>query len=165
MNTGGPVSFRAATLEDLKKLLPVVREFYHHFGFAWDEAFKEELLSRILGEPRFGQIWIAESTGDVAGYALVVFYFSLEFDGQAAFLDELYVSPGHRRRGVGEQLVIEVSRALVNRAVRVLRLEVDHRHPNAARLYARLGFVPDKRESWTKPLPTPASVTARPASG
>lgn len=164
MNSGGAFSIRGAMEADLARLLPVVREFYHHFGFVWDETRKEVLLRRMIGEPGLGQIWIAESNGDVAGYGLVALYFSLEFDGPAAFLDELYVSPRYRGSGVGEQLVMDASQALVNQGVRVLRLEVDRRHPEAARLYARLGFVADGRESWTKRLPSRASLTGGPAS-
>lgn len=165
MNAKGAVSFRGATVADLEGLLPVIREFYRYFGFVWDDALKEALLCQMMGDSGLGRIWIAESNADVAGYALVAFYFSLEFDGPAAFLDELFVSPHFRGRGIGERLVSEVSRALVDQGVRVLRLEVDRRHPEAAHLYERLGFVPDGRASWTKRLPVPPSLTATPASG
>ncbi|MFO1462045.1 MAG: GNAT family N-acetyltransferase [Verrucomicrobiota bacterium] len=164
MRSDTVVSFRQASMEDLTGLFPIIREFYQYFGFVWDDDAKKALLRRIIGDPKLGRIWLAESEAGFAGYALVAFYFSLEFDGLAALLDELYVSPRYRGRGVGEQLLTETSRALVDQGARVLRLEVDRRYPSAAKLYARLGFVPDGRETWTKRLPSPPFFTARPTS-
>ena len=45
-------AFRPATPEDLDALLPVVRQFYDHFGFAWDEPRKRALLAELIADPQ-----------------------------------------------------------------------------------------------------------------
>lgn len=155
---------RLATTADLPLLLPVVRDFYAHFGFEWNERRKQALLIGFLGDPSRGSLWVVTVEGQMAGYALVPVYFSLEFDGRAAFLDELFVTPAARGHGVGRRLLGELSAWLTQDGVQALRLEVDRRHPEAAALYARHGFTADQRESWTRRLvPAEPPVSGPPA--
>jgi len=136
--------------EELERLLPVVAQFYAHFGFAWDAGKKRELLEGFLQRPEAGQLWLAEVNGVVVGYAVVPFYFALEFDGPVALLDEFYVVAEARGQGVGATLLREVLAGLRSEGIMRIRLEVDERHPEAAGLYERLGFTKDGRETWSK---------------
>ena len=142
--------FHLARPEDLDSLMPVIRDFHRHFGFNWDEDGKRRLLARFLGRPELGRLWVATLDGRVAGYALVPFYFSLEFDGTVALVDEFYLVPKYRGQGAGGRLLREILAGLRADGIGVVRLEVDGRHPEASTLYARLGFVRDGREAWTK---------------
>jgi len=143
---------RRACLQDIDRLLPVVEQFYVHFGFAWEAEKKRRLLAEFLQRPEAGQLWLAESGGSVSGYALVPFYFSLEFDGAVALLDEFFMLPEMRGRGAGAKLLSEVMAALPGEGIQRLRLEVDEKHPAAAKLYERLGFIKDGRETWSRPI-------------
>ena len=107
-------------------------------------------LASFLGRPELGQLWVATLDGRIAGYALAPFYFSIEFDGTVALVDEFFLVPECRGQGVGGRLLSKVLAGLRAEGIGVVRLEVDRRHPEAATLYARLGFVRDGREAWTK---------------
>lgn len=141
---------RRAQVEDLDGLLPVVEQFYAHFGFAWDAAKKRRLLAEFLQRPEAGRLWVAKMEGRMVGYALVPFYFALEFDGPVALLDEFFMLPEMRGQGAGAKLLSEVMAALPGEGIQRLRLEVDEKHPEAAELYERLGFVRDGRETWSR---------------
>jgi len=143
---------RRGRVEDLERLLPVVEQFYAHFEFAWDAGKKRDLLEGFLQRPEMGQLWLAEVDGAVVGYALVPFYFALEFDGPVALLDEFFVSPEARGQGVGSKLLKGVMTGLQSEGIRRVRLEVDERHPEAAELYERLGFSRDGRETWSRAI-------------
>ncbi len=143
---------RPATLADLPALLPVIREFYAHFDFAWDEARKRDLLVRYLANPATGTLWLAERDGRILGYALVPFYFALEFDGFVALLDEFFLRPETRGQGLGAQLLTALATALKAQGLTRLRLEIDARHPEATALYQRLGFIADNRTTWSLSL-------------
>ncbi len=146
------VRLEAATAAGLDEALPVVEAFYRLFGFPWDPVRKRALLAGLLERPGEGRLWLARCQGRVVGYALVAFYFSLEFDGRAALLDEFYLDPEFRGRGVGGALLEDVVAALSAEGAGIVRLEVDGRHPEAARLYARRGFVSDGRATWSRRL-------------
>lgn len=143
---------RSALPGDLPGLLLLVREFYTHFEFDWDEERKRGLLARFLDNSDLGRLWVVSVDGSMAGYALLPLYFSLEFDGRVALLDELFVSQRHRGTGAGTRLLEAVIQSLGKDGIPGIRLEVDRRHPDATALYTRLGFRPDGRETWTRRL-------------
>jgi GNAT superfamily N-acetyltransferase len=145
--------FRLATHADLPALLPRVREFYAHFAFPWDESRKRERLSDLLRQPDLGHAWLLTSGAqhlEPAGYALVVYPFSLEFDGRIALLDEFFVAREHRGSGIGGRFLDHLARHFPAGSIRAIRLELDARHPEAGSLYARHGFARDGRELWTR---------------
>ena len=95
------IECRSAQPGDLPGVLPLVREFYTHFTFPWDEDRKRALLARFLDDSQLGRLWLIVVDGQIAGYALLPLYFSVEFDGQVALLDELFVSARYRGTGAG----------------------------------------------------------------
>jgi ribosomal protein S18 acetylase RimI-like enzyme/uridine kinase len=86
-----------------------------------------------------------------------------------AEVTRVFVSPSHRRRGLGARVVGELERLAIARGIRELRLDTRHDLVEAQRLYRRLGFreVPafnsgPFRDRWfAKRLPAaPALATA-----
>ena len=143
-------SFDPAGPGDLDAALPVIREFYAHFGFPWDEERKRSVLREMLGDPARGRLFLIRRADTVVGYALLAFYLSLEFDGPTAILDEFFVQSACRGGGLGGRALVQLLRVLADQGIRVARLEIDDRHPEAASLYARHGFRPDGRRLWTR---------------
>ncbi len=71
--------------------------------------------------------------------------FSLEHHGRDAFIDELFVTSSHRRRGLG-RAALEVATAWCRQqGIGVVLLEVEGDNAVAQRLYARTGFTGDRR--------------------
>ena len=66
-----------------------------------------------------------------------------------AYLKNLFVDEGYRRRGIGGKLVQACAEEARRWDVCTLALEVENENENAARLYERLGFVA-KKQSWCK---------------
>ncbi len=108
-----------------------------------DRAQKAESIETLKG--------VFTDAGAVVGYALVVFWFSLELEGRTALLDEFYLMPDYRGKGTGTSLLGQLELILQSQGVRWLRLEVDPVHGEAARLYERCGFHPG-RTLWSKAL-------------
>jgi ribosomal protein S18 acetylase RimI-like enzyme len=140
---GAPTGvLRSASPADIDLLLPLERDFCAHFGYPFDEPRKRGALSQALGDPSLGRIWLVLSDrGDVAGYLFLSFYFSLEFGGRTAFVDELFVLPESRGAGLGERALRSALGAARELGVTAVQLEVEKANPRAAALYLRLGFV------------------------
>ena len=85
---------------------------------------------------------LAEVDGVVVGYALLVSFWSNEYGGEICAIDELYVKPSHRSRGVSTSLFDEVigDRMLWPGHPVALELEVTPDNDRARALYERLGF-------------------------
>jgi GNAT superfamily N-acetyltransferase len=94
-------------------------------------------------------ILVARVDDRPVGLAYLSFQWTLERGGRVLWLEELYVLPELRGRGIGGQLLratLDVARA---RACLAVELEVEASHARAANLYARAGFRPLDRVHWT----------------
>lgn len=106
-----------------------------------DAARFPETIRVLLAHPERGRIVLLMEAADVRGYALLIPYWSNEFGGTLVFIDELFVMPEARGRGLGRGLVEWVKAERPHDAVAVL-LEVSPANVRARRLYESLGFVP-----------------------
>jgi ribosomal protein S18 acetylase RimI-like enzyme len=136
-----PPVFRPATRGDLNAVLPLLRDFYAEDGEAYDAEAGTALLA-LLADPSLGRVVLIVDDGDVAvGYVVVAFGYSLEFRGRDAFVDELYVAPTHRGRGLGRAALREAERCCLEAGIRALHLEVRPGKTEARGLYASAGYA------------------------
>ena len=145
-------SFRPATTADEPTLLELMRELYRHERMAWDERAARAALHGVLADPSLGRGVLIELDGAVAGYLVVCFGWSLEFQGRDAFVDEIYVREGFRGRGFGTralEIAAELCRA---NGVRALHLEVERRNTRAQAVYRKAGFVDREHYLMTRRL-------------
>lgn len=146
---------------DRPRLLSLMRAFYAGEGLAWDETTVTGCLGRMWDDPRHGRTWLATSAGEAVGYGIVTFGFSLEYGGVDALVDELYVRPDWRGRGIGTALLAAIEAGCRDSRISALHLEVDHDNLDGQRLYRRRGFVDHDRYLMTKRLD--ASPRIRPS--
>lgn len=99
-------------------------------------------LDAFRAEPARGRAVVLEAGGQVVGYALLAAFWSNEYGGEICTVDELYVTPSHRGRGLGTRLFAAIldDRALWPRPPAALALEVTPDNQRARALYERLGF-------------------------
>jgi ribosomal protein S18 acetylase RimI-like enzyme len=125
---------------DLELILPMV-EGYHEFEkIDSSAAQRESAVARLLADTDLGAIWTIRADGALCGYIALCRGFSIEFDGFDAFVDEFYLLPGFRGKGIGK-LVLEEIKSLARRLdINALHLEVARDNERARRLYRAAGF-------------------------
>jgi len=130
---------RRITPADREQYLQMAHDFYHseavlhpvpdeYFTRAFDEMMRSE--DYLLG-------LIFELDGQTAGYALLVNTWSQEAGGRAVWIDEIYVLPGFRGRGVARTFFAELKQIIP--AARY-RLEIEPDNARAEKLYNSVGF-------------------------
>lgn len=144
--------FRPAALSDLEELLPLLRRFYEHFGYPFDEDVKRRTVAELVSSPVSGRLVAISRDGRIVGYAVVAFSFSLEYEGKTAFLDELFIDEKERGRGIGSLALAHVESLCRTEGVNALHLETEETNSGAADLYARSGFRSYGRHLMTKIL-------------
>ena len=87
--------------------------------------------------------------GTIVGYVVLTLGFSVESGGRDGFIDELYVAPAARGRGIGAKVLALVGREAGALGLKRLYLEVGHDNP-AHGLYRRAGFVDHPRHLMSK---------------
>lgn len=133
-------SYRLATVADLDDVLSLQRDFYAEEGYPFAVEHMRLALATLLGDPSLGQVWVAEDAQRLVAYAVLTLGYSLEHRGRDAFVDELYVVPSHRGRGLGRAALGLMDGYCREHGVHVLLLEVEHVNEDAHALYRRAGF-------------------------
>jgi ribosomal protein S18 acetylase RimI-like enzyme len=142
--------FRPATLADIPRVLPLMREFYEFEGILHEEERACRLLTELLNDSRNGRLIVIEVGTELAGYLILGFGFSVEFGGRDALLDELFIRTEFRGSGLGTAAIDFAVSLCKNERIEALHLEADHFNERAHDLYLRLGFKDHKRHLMTK---------------
>jgi GNAT superfamily N-acetyltransferase len=111
-----PIAIRSATPADVPLLLELI-EALADYERLRDElhATPEMLAEHLFGERPAAEATIAELDGQGIGYALYFPTFSTFRAKAGLWLEDLFVLPSHRRRGVGRALLEHVARLAVAR--------------------------------------------------
>jgi diamine N-acetyltransferase len=144
--------FRPATDADLDAILAMMRQYYAEDGYPFVESDARQAALALSREDRFGRLWVARVDGRAVGYLAVTLGFSLEFGGRDAFIDELYIDPCYRGRGLGRQVIAVAETYCRQNGVRALHLEVERHRAPALKLYRRAGFEDHDRYLMTKAI-------------
>ena len=105
------LQIRAAQSEDVGTILKLIRGLaeYEHEPHAV-EATEQDLLRDGFGDhPRF-HCALAEWNGEPVGFALYFYNYSTWKGRHGIFLDDLFVYPEHRGKGIGKALLLHVAR-------------------------------------------------------
>ncbi len=121
---------------------PVVAALLHAFNTEYGTPTPAEaVLARRLRRLLAGASTFAVLAGDPAvGIALVTLRPSVWYDGPVATLDELYVAPARRGRGLGSRLLGAVEAQVRGRGGTVVEINVDGDGGGAPRFYERHGY-------------------------
>jgi len=100
------------------------------------------VLATRLGRLLAGEDVIALLTGDPAvAVALLTLRPNVWYEGPVALLDELYVAPELRGRGLGSALLTTAEAVTRQRGGELLEINVDGEDTDARRFYERHGYV------------------------
>jgi GNAT superfamily N-acetyltransferase len=110
------------------------------------------LLHLLTEQPQHGFILCASCDGNVVGVAYAACILSLEHSGWSGWLEELYILPEWRARGLGSRLLDAIIAGAKERQWIALDLEVDTGHQRVISLYAHRGFQPVARNRFVRRL-------------
>ena len=94
---------REAGQADVPELVGLMRGFYAESGFTLDEERAAAGFEALLADARLGRVWLLGTDSPAAGYVVVTFVFAMEYGGMAAVVDDFYVRPEARGRGLGRR--------------------------------------------------------------
>lgn len=98
--------------KDIPQILRLIKEFAEFEKLSeWCEVTEENLRENIFGTNAFVQALIAFDDEICVGYALFFPVFKSFRGERSMFLEDLYVSPAIRGKGLGLRMLKEVARA------------------------------------------------------
>src|SRR5438876_11931165 len=110
------LTIRPATPDDLPLIVRLIRALAEYERLL-DQCFAtEEALGEHLFGPRpYGEALIAEDAQGPAGFALYFFSFSTFKARPGLWLEDLFVLPEHRGRGVAKALLVRLAQLALER--------------------------------------------------
>ena len=117
----------------------LVAKLMHDFNTEFDTPVPDNL------ERRFAQLIARDDVlvvlaGEV-GFAYLTLRPSPYYDGPVAMLEELYVAPAHRGRGLGTRMIERVLSEIRKRGAGEMQINVDEVDAGARRFYERHCFT------------------------
>jgi len=142
------VAIRPAAPADLPLIAELIRALAEYEKLAGEVRFDEAVLGETLFGPRpYAEVLIGEVDGEALGLALFFHNFST-FEGRPGiYLEDLFVRPDARGKGLGRALLTELARLAVERGCARLEWSVlDWNEPSIG-FYKSLGARP--MDEWT----------------
>lgn len=138
-------ALRLARPEDLDRLLALVSAFHAEQGIEQDADQRRDALLPLLEGIPHGCVYLIGPGRAPLGYIILTFGWSVEFGGMDGFVDEVYIRPAVRGRGIATEVLLDLPKALAEAGLTALHLEVDRKNESAQKLYLRTGFKPRDR--------------------
>ncbi len=140
------MQFREAVEKDLEPVVKLVNELYDEdpnvHGLRVDLRLT---YLEFLSHPDKGRLITFEKDGQVAGYAIIVFFWSNEYGSNLIEIDELYVDSHFRGGGVGTKFFSWLQDTF-GQVSAGWTLQVGYTNPEATKLYDRLGFKKSRNQ-------------------
>lgn len=138
----------AATIEDLPLILRFIRELAE-YEKRLDEvvAGEAELRRSLFADPPQAEVLLARVDAEAIGFALYFHNYSTFLGRRGIWLEDLFVRPQWRGRGVGRRLLQRLAQIALERDCGRLEWWVLDWNDDAIAFYRRLGAV--AMSEWT----------------
>jgi GNAT superfamily N-acetyltransferase len=142
------IEIRSATAADAPLVLQLIKELATYEKLANEVVANEEMVrDTLFGERPAAEALIATVDGAPAGFAIFFSNYSTFLARPGLYLEDLFVRPTFRRRGVGRALFVHVARLAVERRCGRFEWSVLDWNAPAISFYRSLGALP--MSDWT----------------
>ena len=130
---------RIMTEKDADQVLAMMQVFYASPAVLSNgsaEIFAADVAACVSDNP-YLEGYIFEESGEIQGYAMAAKSFSTEFGKPCIWIEDLYVKPEFRSRGLGSVFFAYIQNKYPGC---LFRLEVEKENEGAVKLYEKMGF-------------------------
>ncbi len=151
--TPGEISIRSAARGDVPLILSLIRELAEYEREPNAAAATPGVIERHLfgegvpGRGRVAECVIGEIAGEPQGFALFFHNFSTWLGRPGLYLEDLFVRPAARGKGLGKALLVHLARLALERGCGRMEWAVLDWNEPAIGFYKALGAVP--MSEWT----------------
>src|SRR5687767_3938245 len=134
------ITTRPATEADVSVLLSFIRELAEYEKLTHEvSATEEQLRATLFGPRRFAEALLACVDSEPVGFALFFHNYSTFLARPGLYLEDLFVRPSHRGRGLGKLLLTTIARIAVERGCGRYEWTVLDWNTASIRFYESLG--------------------------
>lgn len=138
--TGLDLTPRLATPDDALEVAQLLHDFNTEFDTpSPGSGFLQRRLSTLLAGD---EVFAVLAGAPAVAVAVVTLRPNVWYSGLVALLDEMYVRPDLRDRGIGSTVIGRVVETVRERGVELIEINVDEGDRDTMRFYERHGFTP-----------------------
>jgi len=129
---------RRADERDLSVLLMLAEEFMSEVEATREERM--EILRKALRNADY-ELVVAELDGETVGFIDQWIIHDFAHGAKLSYIQNLYITAKHRRKGIGSLLLEEIIRSAENKGVLEAHVVTEFENKAAIKLYRKHGFV------------------------
>ena len=147
MKNPAPVKFRFAEREDCALILKFIRSLAKYERMENDVVATEEMLSDWLFDKHAAEVFFAMVDGKEVAFTLFFPNFSTFLGRAGLYLEDLFVLPEYRGRGIGTAILRELARIAVERGYGRMEWWCLDWNTDSIKFYEALGA--EQMSEWT----------------
>jgi GNAT superfamily N-acetyltransferase len=138
----------SATERDTSTILSLIKGLAEYEQKADEvEATEDDVRESLFGDWPGAEVVLAYVGAELAGFALFFHNYSTFLGRRGLYLEDLFVLPAYRSRGVGRRLMSHLARIAIERKCGRMEWWVLDWNESAIRFYKRIGAV--AMDEWT----------------
>jgi GNAT superfamily N-acetyltransferase len=142
------LTIRFAEIEDSQTILNLIKELSVYEKLAHTVINDEDLLKeKLFGKTKFAEVLIADFENQSVGFALFFHNYSTFVGKPGIYLEDLYVKPDMRGKGIGKALFLELIKIAKERDCGRVEWSVLNWNTPAIDFYKSMGAIP--MDEWT----------------
>ena len=138
---------------DLPRVMGLMARFHEEMGLPYDDAHREAAAAPLLDGSPLGAVWLIGPARAPLGYVMIGFGWSVPRAGMVGTLEEVFIRPSVRRRGIGTETLHAIAVSLRDAGLRALTVSLPPEQDALQSFCERVGFRSDPpRHHMTDPL-------------
>ena len=134
-------------------------EFYSESLYTLNLRMATESFSGLLADERLGGVWFIQLDSKDVGYIVVTLCHSMSYGGLCAMVDDFFIQPEYRGRGLGKAAMAEVRSLCARRGVHAIHVEMGRDNAAALAVYRGSGFLETDHAHLTLALAEPTHAS------
>jgi GNAT superfamily N-acetyltransferase len=120
-------------------LMSLMGRYHEECGLPYDNAHRAAVAAPLLEGSPLGAVWLIGPARAPLGYVMVSFGWSVPLGGMIGWVEEVFIRPSVRSRGIGTEVLHAVAVSLGQAGLRALQVRVDD-NARLAKFCGRVGF-------------------------
>ena len=142
------IKIRSAEIKDSEIILKLIKELSVYEKLSHTVINNEVLLKEnLFGKRKFAEVLIADFENQPVGFALFFHNYSTFVGKPGIYLEDLYVKPEMRGKGIGKALFLELIKIAKERNCGRVEWSVLNWNKSAIDFYKSMGAIP--MDEWT----------------
>jgi len=143
--TAGPrklaegVEIRLARTDEIEEMLPLIRAYCEFYETEPNDAGLREMFETLITDPGQGAVFIAREDDRAVGFATVDWKWSSLKAAQLGYLEDLFVDPAARGRGIADTLIEACAELCRERGLTAMQWLTAPDNHRAQKVYNRTG--------------------------